>query len=90
MKILINPVVYYFQQGKIIERLPSPWDVNNDSAVNGQDYIENVITENVRLFRIERIDSDRSQPLIHIIIESTNSAEDQTSLETYIRLGSGK
>ena len=86
----INPVVYYFQQGKIIERLPAPWDVNNDSAVNGQDFIENVIAENVRRFRIERIDSDRSQPLIHIIIESTYSAEDQTSLETYIRLGSGK
>ncbi len=50
-----NPVVFYMDNGQLLERTPVPWDETGVSGITGQDFLTSVIAENVTFFRVERI-----------------------------------
>lgn len=49
-----NAVVFYLDNGSLMQRTPVPWDVSGDSLISGLDYVTSAIAENVVLFRVER------------------------------------
>ena len=50
-----DPLVFYFDNGSLIERTPVPWDQSGDGSVTGRDYVTTVIAEHVQRFRVERV-----------------------------------
>ena len=87
-----DPVVYYLQSGNLVERMPAPWDTDGislpDGPVDGRDYIESVIAENVTRFRVERVDGAGPVELIDLTLELTSPLTGESvSLQTQVRLG---
>lgn len=85
-----DPVVFYLVGDSLIQRMPVPWDTSGDSVVNGRDYIESVIADNVTHLRIERLPvaADRAQ-LVDITLELSNPETGATTrLDTRIRVSS--
>lgn len=87
-----DPVVYYLQSGNLVERMPAPWDTDGisvpDGPVDGRDYIESVIAENVTRFRVERVDNGSTMEVIDLTLELTSPLTGESvSLQTQVRLG---
>lgn len=87
-----DPVVYYISGNSLIERLPARWDTDGisvpDGPVDGRDFIESPIAENVTRFRVERLDDGTLPELVDIVLELTNPDSGETvSLQTRVRLG---
>ena len=85
----LDPLVYYLNSGALIERIAVPWDANSSGVVDGRDYVESTIAENVTLLRFERVPmstGDRTQ-LVDITIELTPPGGEAFSLNTRVRLG---
>ncbi len=87
----LDPVVYYLNGNRLIERLPAPWDTdgkNNPSGpVDGRDFVEAPIANNVTRFRVERIDTARGE-LIDLTLELTDPVSGESvSLQTSVRAG---
>ncbi len=86
----INPLVYFLQKGRLQERLPVPWDVNSDGRVDGRDFVESTLAEQVTLFRVERLDSaGRRKQLISIQLKLQDSAGRSIGFSTQVRLNVG-
>ena len=89
-----DPVVYYLVGNSLIERIPVPWNEDGintpDGPVDGRDYIESTIAENVTYFRIERIPSSSNAiQLVDIKLDLTNpNSGDSYSVHTQVRVGS--
>lgn len=87
----LDPVVFYLQGTRLLERYPSLTDTNNDALVTGADYTEHAIADNVSRFRVERIQPVAGQVLlVDIILEQTSKKGEVFSLHTRVRLGSGQ
>ena len=90
-----DPVVFYLSENALIERMPSPWNEDGidtpDGPVDGRDFIETKIAENVTHFRIERIPSASSAvQLVDILLELTNPVSGESySVQTQVRVGGG-
>lgn len=83
-----DPLVFRLQAGELIERQPVPYDVTGDSLVNGIDFIESVIAENVTRFRVKRVPAPPGGSVtVDIVLESTNPAGDQIRLHSIARVG---
>jgi prepilin-type N-terminal cleavage/methylation domain-containing protein len=81
----LDPVVFYLSGANLVERLP---DLN---PVDGTDFTEYTIAENVSRFRVERIpDAGRRAVLVDITLEITNPGAEVVSLNTRVRVGGGK
>ena len=88
----IDPVVYYLNNGALIERIAVPWDTNTSGTVDGRDYVESTIAENVTLLRFERVPmlaGDRAQ-LVDITLELTPLDGEPFSLNTRVRVGAAQ
>jgi prepilin-type N-terminal cleavage/methylation domain-containing protein len=84
-----NPVVFYLNNGTLMERTPVPWDESGDSSINGRDFIVAPIAENVTRFRVERLplNGDR-HVLVDLTLELTSPVSGETvSLHTRVRVG---
>jgi len=84
-------LVFYLDNGNLVERLPVPWDTDGDSLVTGRDWVISTIAENVSRFRVERLPSrdDRLQT-VDLLLELTSPATGASvSLRTRVRIGGG-
>jgi len=87
-----DPVVFYLSSGSLVERMPAPWDTDGisvpDGPVDGRDFIESVIAENVTRFRVERVDNSSAIEIIDLTLELTSPITGESvSLQSQVRLG---
>lgn len=83
-----DPVVFYLDKGILKMRNPVPWDANADSVINGADFVESVIAENVTRFRVERLDNGSPVDIVELTLELTSPITGETvSLQTQVRVG---
>ena len=87
-----DPVVYYLSGQSLIERMPVPWNADGistpDGPVDGRDFEESVIAENVTRLRFERLDDGTALELVDIVLELTDPASgEMVSLQTRVRIG---
>ncbi len=87
-----DPVVYYLSGQSLIERLPARWDTDGidtpDGPVDGRDFIESPIAENVTRLRVERIDTGRGFDLVDLTLELTDpQSGESVSLQIQVRVG---
>ena len=87
-----DPVVYYLNGSALIERMPVPWNEDGNSSpdgpVDGRDFVESVIAENVTRFRVERIESaDGANTIVNLQLDLTGPAGAIVTLEAEVRIG---
>lgn len=77
-----DPVVFFLSGSTLMQRIP------NINPVDGSDYAEYPVAENVSQFRVERIlGGDSKTVLVEITLELSPPNTDKISLNTKIRLG---
>jgi len=83
-----DPVVYYLNGQSLIERMPVQWDVDANGDIDGRDFVEAPIAENVTRLRFERLDDGTALELVDIVLELTDPVSGETvSLQTRVRIG---
>ena len=84
-----NAVVFYLDNGTLMQRTPVPWDESGDSSITGRDFILEPIAENVTRFRVERLLlNDGRYVLVDLTLELTSPVSGETvSLHTRLRVG---
>lgn len=84
-----NPVVFYMENGTLIERTPVPWDEDSSGTVDGRDFIISPIAGHVTRFRVERIPASGSRaPQVDLTLELTGPVSGETvRLQSRGRLG---
>ena len=86
-----DPVVFFLDGASLVERMPVPWNEDGISApdgpVDGRDFIESVIAENVTLFRVERVAESTSPQLLDLRLELTGPSGQVFSMDARVRLG---
>jgi len=86
-----DPVVFYLQGSSLIERRAVPWDENTDGDVNGRDFVESTLIEDVTLLRFERLAaSSGQQQLVDITLQIASVDEETINLNTRVRLGASR
>ena len=84
----LDVVVFSLAGSELRERTAVPWDTNADAAINGADYIESVIAENITRFRVERLDNGSVVDIIELTLELTSPLTGESvSLQTQVRVG---
>lgn len=84
----LDPLVFYLQGDRLIERRPLPFDVNEDATLDGLDFVESVIAENVTRFRVERVPAPGGGVLtVDLTLELTHSGGDTVAMHSIVRLG---
>lgn len=86
-----DTVAFYLSGTKLIERQPSLTDQNGDSVINGKDFVESVLADNVSRFRVERMAvNGAAKQLLDLLLELRDPLSTETvSLRTKVRLGGG-
>ena len=86
----LNPVVFYLDNGTLMQRSPVPWDESGSGGVNGRDFVAEVLAENVSRMRIERLPlaGARAVQVVLILELADPVTGDAVSLETRVRIGS--
>jgi type II secretory pathway pseudopilin PulG len=84
-----DTVVFYLNNGTLLERLPVPWDVSGDSLVNGVDVVTSILAEHVTRFRVERVPRKGGRyQLVDLTLELTSPATGEViGLSTQVRVG---
>lgn len=84
----LDVVVFYLADTSLIERAPVNWDENRDFTVNGADFLESPIAENVTAFRVERIEKGGGRmSRVEISLTLTPPGGDALTLKSKIRVG---
>jgi len=84
-----DAVVFYLDNGTLVQRIPVPWDENTDSTVNGLDFVSTPLAENITLFRVERITPGAGAVRLvdlTLVISHPQTAE-TVRLHTRVRVG---
>ena len=84
-----DPVVFYLDNGTLMQRTPVPWDESGGGLVNGLDFIVEPIAENVTRFRVERLPQNGDRAVtVDLTLALTSPVTGETvSLNTRIRVG---
>jgi prepilin-type N-terminal cleavage/methylation domain-containing protein len=85
----LDPVVFYLNNGTLMQRTPVPWDASGSGGVTGRDFITQTLAENVSRFRVERLPQS-GMPAVQVVLllELTDTRSgDSVSLETRVRVG---
>lgn len=85
----LDPVVFRLNGSQLVMRTPVPWDEDGDADVDGRDFVESVIADNVSQFRVERL-ADRldGTALVDITLALTGPVRGETvSIATRLRVG---
>jgi prepilin-type N-terminal cleavage/methylation domain-containing protein len=78
----LDPVVYSVSGSTLLERTPNP------DAIDGNDYTESTVAENVTLFRVERIPQGGDRALrVDLTLELTPPGSEPYTLHTQVRVG---
>ena len=85
-------MVFYLDDGRLIERMPVPWNEDGISApngpVDGRDFVTNVIAENVTRLRIERVEGVSSEAaLVHLELQLSGESGAVVTLSADVRVG---
>ena len=84
-----DPVVFYLDENRLVERMPVPWNEDGNSSpdgpVDGRDFITSVIAENVSRFRVERLSG--TTETVRLTLELTGGDGDVVRLDVDVRLG---
>jgi prepilin-type N-terminal cleavage/methylation domain-containing protein len=84
----LDPMVFYLSGSTLKQRQPVPWDSDGDGDVDGRDFIESVIAENVTRFRVERLDNASTVDIVELTLELTSPLSGETvRLQTQVRVG---
>ena len=84
-----DPIVYYLNNGALVERIAVPWDTDSSGDVDGRDFVESTLAENITLLRFERVPlatGERAQ-LVDITLEISPPDGEPFQLNTTVRLG---
>ncbi len=83
-----DSVVFYLNGSDLIERTPVPWDANASGAVDGSDFVEQVIAENVTVFTVVRepVTDERFQ-LVSLTLALAAADGQSVQLGTQVRIG---
>ncbi len=84
----VDAVVFYLSNGNLIERMPANWDVSGNGTVDGGDYLEAEIIDNVTYFRVHRKDGGRAT-LVDITLGVLADDGQTLELQTMYRVGTG-
>jgi len=84
-----NALVFYLDDGTLLQRTPVPWDEDGDAWVTGRDFIVAPLAENVTRFRVERLPlAATGVQMVDLTLELTSPGSGQiVSLNTRIRIG---
>lgn len=87
-----DPVVFYLDGNRLMERMPVPWNEDGistpDGPVDGRDFISSVIAENVTRFRVERLSSsDVEYQLVDIVLELEGRSGIAVDVNARVRIG---
>ncbi len=87
-----DPVVYYLDDGRLVERMPVPWNEDGistpDGPVDGRDFVTSVIAEGVSRFQVERTRAAADgTAIVNLQLELTGSGGAVVSLEANVRIG---
>jgi prepilin-type N-terminal cleavage/methylation domain-containing protein len=85
----LDPVVFYLDNGTLMQRTPVPWDASGSGGLTGRDFITQAIAENVSRFRVERLPQagDRAVQVVLVLELTDPRIGDSVSLETRVRVG---
>lgn len=85
----LDPVVFRLSGTQLLMRTPVPWDVDGDSDIDGRDFIESVIADNVSQFRVERLpDRPGGQAMLDVTLALTRAVTGETvSVNARLRVG---
>ena len=86
----LDPLVFYLENGTLMQRSPVPWDESGSGGVTGRDFITEALAENVSRMRVERLPlTDGRAVQVELILELSDPVTgDSVSLETRVRVGS--
>ena len=84
-----NPMVFYLDNGTLMERTAVPWDENAVGGVTGADFVASPIADNVTRLRVERREQGSDRALrVDLILELTDPATGEiASIHTQVRVG---
>ncbi|MCU7866688.1 MAG: hypothetical protein KZQ92_22265 [Candidatus Thiodiazotropha sp. (ex Lucinoma borealis)] len=88
-----DPLVFYLNNGVLMERMPVPWNQDGidapDGPVDGRDFITSALAENVTRFRVERmLLTDQRYQVIDLTLELTSTDTGEVFiLQSQVRLG---
>jgi len=78
----LDPVVYFLSGSTLVERMPNP------NPVDGNDYTESTVAEDVTLFRVERIPQGGDRALrVDLTLELTTPGSEPYTIHTQVRVG---
>jgi len=84
-----DPVVFYLDNGTLLERMPVPWNEDGNSSpdgpVDGRDFVASPVAENVTRFRVERLITNTLT--VDITLELTSATGQTVSLNRRVRVG---
>ena len=85
----LDPVVFYLDNGTLMQRIPVPWDESGAGGVTGRDFITRPLAENVSHFRVERVSHAGKRAVqVVLLLELTDPLTgNNVSLETRVRVG---
>jgi len=85
----MDPVVFYLDNGTLMQRTPVPWDASGSGGVTGRDFITQALAENVSRFRVERLPQagERAVQVVLVLELTDTHTGDSVSLETRVRVG---
>ena len=83
-----DALVYYLDNGELMERMPVPWDESGAGGITGRDFALSTIAENVTRLRFERVPVSAGQPqLVDITLELSTPAAGTVAVNTRVRVG---
>ena len=88
-----DPVVFYLDNGTLMQRMPVPWDTDGisvpDGPVDGRDFVASAIAENVTRFRVERVPgTPGGLQLVDLTLELTSpETGEMVSVQSRVRVG---
>jgi type II secretory pathway pseudopilin PulG len=84
-----DSMVFYLDSGVLKERIPVPWDSNNDTVISGADFVINTLAVYVTRFRVARIPQDEQRyQVVDLTLELTNPRTGEVvRLQTLTRVG---
>ena len=84
-------MAFYLDGTSLIERRPVPWDENGDTAIDGTDVVETVLTQNVALLRFERIAPSAGQrQLVAVTLGLQGASGQAIEVSATIRVGGAR
>ena len=85
----LNPVVFYLDNGTLMQRSPVPWDESGSGGVNGWDFVTEALAENISRMRINRLPLAAGRAVqVELMLELADPVTgDSVSLETRVRVG---